>query len=312
MDQPSLNPGEIRFEAEHQQPPVGQQDPRRERRKTAAFLILFFIAGIAYYYQDRNQIKVPAQPTPPPAIYARFEVSGPSSNPQISKALSVVAFAYEPIVVLLVPPHQIPPEDAVQATNFGPHSVSPPRFASSKSSRPPYILQGDVDISMGALIGHDFGTTRLQVQDGALTQAYLSTSQGGPRGPPSPRRIYIQGTIKSFDGPPQMHQSVLDNRILDLGPSAEARAAYEEETGKFEDEIKSLSEKTKVPREELREVAGTTIKVNSGHVAEWTDAAGHTMVKGSGGSWETKGGEPKVGVEERIRDRAVERHPIRH
>jgi hypothetical protein len=313
VDQPPLNPGEIRFEAENQQPPLRQGDRRRERRKTAAILIgtaLFFIVcGVGSYYQDRNQIKVPARPTPPPAVFARFDISGPSNNPQITKTLSAVAFAYEPVVVLLVPPHRIPPEDAAQASNFS--SRSGLRFASSESSRPPYILQGDVHIAMGALIGHDVGMTRLRIDDGALTQAYLSTSQGGPRGPPPPRRIYIQGTINSFDGPEQMQQSVLDNQVLDLGPSAEARAAYEQDVRKFEDEIKRLSEKTKVPPEELREVAGKSIKVDAGHVVQWTDVEGVVMDRGNDGSWKPRNAEAGVKGREQIRERAMEPHPVR-
>src|SRR5690348_7790009 len=96
-DQPPLKPGEIRFEAENQQPPSSQED--RERRKSPARLIVFvlFVAVIITsikffsYLDERHKLQVPAQPTPP-GKYARFDVSAPVNG---GRTYNVV-FAYEP------------------------------------------------------------------------------------------------------------------------------------------------------------------------------------------------------------------------
>lgn len=306
MDQRPLEPGEVRFEATGTPPPT-EPSPRELPGKWAigGFVAFFLVMmWVSHRYPNSTEkpaavesVQVPAAPTPPGA-YAVVTPHGSAAQG------GAVGFVHERLVILRVPPNEIPEEDRVRAavrerepsdrvvtegvpggrslavaSRFAVGLAALVRPGSARhveaATLPPYILHGDVDITCGDLTNDDAGYAALLLEDGELTRASISLAEGPARGPPvRARTVYIMGNVREVHGPEQYRQSVLLEKTLELGPTDSSREAYKERLGEWNKEILALEAKLHVPAEDLRAYAGTMVQVKSGEIVGAVDRNG--------------------------------------
>lgn len=235
-----------------------------------------------------SRFLVPELPEPPSgyAMALTERKPGITGDGKHETSPAQVNFEYESVQIILVPPGDYAPGDRDRLIDLPASGevTYASRVDRNTSDAPPYRLTGDVDVTCGPIIGHDAANVALMLMGGNVARASIQTVANGVRGPPRVvRRVYVVGgTVKSFHGPDQFHESVLNSKVMDLGPEKKSAEDYERKAERFQSEVKQLEEKFNVPAGQLKAHAGQVVTVADSKVVKNVDPTKMKLVKKDG------------------------------
>jgi hypothetical protein len=208
-------------------------------------------------------IKIPSRPVRP-GKYLSFSLSS-------STGARVLVFAYVSLHIVALDPTMPVPSNILSTSTMWPDETSANlhRRTESLSTQAPLLVQGNVDIDFGPIIGADDLETHLGLRDSKLKEIFVTFAQS-PRGPPSQldskpktRLVYVYGKINSFKGPTQRDHSTFRAQIDDLadhlsssaefslGPNSNEEEVYLKRYKAWRKEVEPIAEEYHVPKDRL-------------------------------------------------------------
>lgn len=181
-------------------------------------------------------IKIPSRPVRP-GKYLSFSLSS-------STGARVLVFAYVSLHIVALDPTMPIPSNVLSTATMWPDepSANLHRRTESLSTQAPLLVQGNVDIDFGPIVGVDDLETHLGLRNSKLKEVFVTFAYS-PRGPPShlgsqlkTRLVFVYGKINSFKGPTQQDHSTFRAQIDDLAEHVRSSADFSLGTNSNEEE----------------------------------------------------------------------------